>query len=202
MPSTIHMSSQYGELRHTNGWDWFGSLGHPANFNGFRDLPLLLQRLRSPEANQTLHDVWPSPDWHTIYTFSGVLAPWQNFARCKIHFTFKYCIYLYWQRYCSDVARRRTTKLCTMFGRVLPCYTIYTFPGALAPLTEFFPVQNSLYVQVLRSLILALLLHGTPTAGVSQTLRRWTEGATYIRQGGHQVGHRPTFLVLHSFGQF
>ena len=33
--------------------------------------------------------------------------------------------------------------------------------------------------------------------GVSQTLRRWTEGATYIRQGGHHVG--PTFLVKHHF---
>ena len=31
--------------------------------------------------------------------------------------------------------------------------------------------------------------------GVSQTLRRWTEGATYIRQGGHHVGHWPIFLV-------
>ena len=31
--------------------------------------------------------------------------------------------------------------------------------------------------------------------GVSQTLRRWTEGATYIRQGDHRVGHWPTFLV-------
>jgi len=29
----------------------------------------------------------------------------------------------------------------------------------------------------------------------SQTLRRWTEDATYIRQGDHQVGHWPTFLV-------
>jgi len=37
------------------------------------------------------------------------------------------------------------------------------------------------------------LLHGTPVAGISQTLRRWTEGATYIRQGGHHVGHWPTF---------
>ena len=36
--------------------------------------------------------------------------------------------------------------------------------------------------------ILAALLH-------SQTLWRWTEGATYIRQGGHHVGHWPTFLV-------
>ena len=32
--------------------------------------------------------------------------------------------------------------------------------------------------------------------GVSQTLRRWTEGATYIRQGDHHVGHWPTFLVV------
>ena len=39
------------------------------------------------------------------------------------------------------------------------------------------------------------LLHGTLVVGVSQTLRRWTEGATYIRQGGHHVGHWPTFLV-------
>jgi len=41
--------------------------------------------------------------------------------------------------------------------------------------------------------ILAALLHGIPVLGVSQTLRRWTEGATYIRQGSHHVGHWPTF---------
>jgi len=43
--------------------------------------------------------------------------------------------------------------------------------------------------------VLAALLHSTLVVGVSQTLRRWTEGATYIRQGGHHVGHWPTFLV-------
>jgi len=43
--------------------------------------------------------------------------------------------------------------------------------------------------------ILAALLHGTLVVGISQTLRRGTEGATYIRQGGHHVGHWPTFLV-------
>jgi len=43
--------------------------------------------------------------------------------------------------------------------------------------------------------VLAALLHGTPVLGVSQTLRRCTEGATYIWQGGHHVGHWPTFLV-------
>ena len=35
--------------------------------------------------------------------------------------------------------------------------------------------------------------------GVSQTLRRWTEDATYIRQGDHHVGHWPTFLVSFEF---
>jgi len=41
--------------------------------------------------------------------------------------------------------------------------------------------------------VLAALLHGSVLVGVSQTLRRWTESATYIRQGGHHVGHWPTF---------
>jgi len=52
--------------------------------------------------------------------------------------------------------------------------------------------------------VLAALLHGTLVVGVSQTLRRWTESATYIRQGGHHVGHWPTFLVtnfLHIHGE-
>jgi len=44
--------------------------------------------------------------------------------------------------------------------------------------------------------ILAALLHSTPAVGVSQTLRRWTESATYIRQGGHHVGQWPTFQVM------
>ena len=69
--------------------------GTPANFNGCRGLKSLLQRRRSPEANQTLHDVWPSPVMiHHIYIFAG------------------FC-----------------------------------------PLTEFCPVQNSLFVEVLRSSI-------------------------------------------------
>jgi len=37
--------------------------------------------------------------------------------------------------------------------------------------------------------------------GVSQTLRRWTEGTTYIRQGDHHVGHWPTFLVMYKISR-
>jgi len=43
--------------------------------------------------------------------------------------------------------------------------------------------------------VLAMLLHGNLVVGVSQTLWGSTEGATYIRQGGHHVGQWPTFLV-------
>jgi len=43
--------------------------------------------------------------------------------------------------------------------------------------------------------VLAALLNGT---SVSQTAHR-TEGATHIWQGGHHVGHWPTFLVSHIF---
>jgi len=42
-------------------------------------------------------------------------------------------------------------------------------------------------------LVLAALLRSNLVVGVSQTSRRWTEGAIYIRQGGHHVGHWPTF---------
>jgi len=46
--------------------------GTPANSNGFRILASLLQRRCSMEANQTLHDVWPSPALvHYIYIFGG-----------------------------------------------------------------------------------------------------------------------------------
>jgi len=41
--------------------------------------------------------------------------------------------------------------------------------------------------------VLAALLHSSQVVGASQTLRRWTEGATYVRQDGHHVGHWPTF---------
>ena len=42
------------------------------NFNGFHVLASLLQPRRSTEANQTLHDVWPSPArLQYIYSFGG-----------------------------------------------------------------------------------------------------------------------------------
>jgi len=45
--------------------------------------------------------------------------------------------------------------------------------------------------------VLAALLHGSQVVSVSQTLRRCTEGATYVRQGDRHVGRWPTFYVVH-----
>jgi len=110
----------------------------PSNFNGFRVLPSLLHRCRSPEANQTLHDVWPS---------AGL-----------VHY-------------------------------------IYIFGGS-CPLTEFCHVQNSLYVQVLRSPIFATLLHDTRAMGVSQTLRRGTRnGITELSQRAPPIFGRATITL-------
>jgi len=96
--------------------------GTPANFNGFRvlaSLLLILCRRRSTEVNQTLHDVWPSPELISL----------------------RY-IYIFWGSY---------------------------------PLTQFYPVQNSLCVQVNCVLLLVHIhsvTHGTRVVSVSQTLRR------------------------------
>jgi len=49
-------------------------------------------------------------------------------------------IFASWFRHCTDVAQRMSTKLCTIFGRLLRWYTVYTFSGAL-PLDGILPVK-------------------------------------------------------------
>jgi len=44
--------------------------------------------------------------------------------------------------------------------------------------------------------VLAALMHGTRVVGVSESLRSWTEGAAYIRQDDHHVGHWPILQLL------
>ena len=84
-----------------------GVWGTPANFNGFRVLASLLQRRRSTEANQILHDVWPSHGLvHCIYVFGGSCSL-TEFRYVQIHFASKSCVLLYWQRYCTALQQRR-----------------------------------------------------------------------------------------------
>ena len=107
-----------------------------------------------------------------------------------------------WLR-CSDVAHRRPTGLCTMYGRLQGCYIIYTFPGALAPWRNFATCKihftsKSCVVLYWQSYWTALKqrvsakLYGVVQGMELPNFRRGP-GATYIRLGGHHVGHRPTF---------
>jgi len=92
--------------------------GTPANFNGFRALPSLLQRRRSREANQTLHDVWSYSGLVLIH-FRRLLLPWRNFATCKIHFASKSCVLLYWRCYCTALEQWASAK-CGVQQRAPP----------------------------------------------------------------------------------
>ena len=58
---------------------------------------------------------------YTGYTFSVALAPWRNIATCKIHFTSKSCVVLYWQRYCTALQQTASAKICAVVqGMELP----------------------------------------------------------------------------------
>jgi len=75
----LYMSSQYGELRPTNGWDGWWVWGTPANFNGCHVLASLLHLHRSTGSTK-LHDVWPSPCLvHYIYITFSVSCPLTEF---------------------------------------------------------------------------------------------------------------------------
>jgi len=51
-----------------------GCLGHPSKVQRVSRLAFVTAGRRSPEANQTLHDIWPSPGLEH-YTFSLALDP-------------------------------------------------------------------------------------------------------------------------------
>ena len=93
----LHMSLQYSECRPTNGWDRFGSLGHPSKFQR-------VSRLGLVTAQTSLNGGQPNIAQRFAISWAGTLY---------IHFR------------------------------------------GLLPLTEFYQVQNSLCVQVLRSPMLA-----------------------------------------------
>jgi len=75
------------------------------------------------------------------------------------------------------------------FGGPVFWNTVYIHFRGFLPRNGVCHLQNSLCVQVLRSPILASLLHGTRVVGISRSMRRWANDATYIRQVGHHVGH-------------
>jgi len=78
---TIGSMMNFGPLTAKIGSDVWGT---PANFNEFHVLASLLQRCHSVEANQSLHDFWPSPELvHYLYIFGGC-CPLTEFCHVQI----------------------------------------------------------------------------------------------------------------------
>jgi len=109
--------------------------------------------------------------------------------------------------------QRRSTEVHQTLQNVWPSaglvYYIYIFGGS-CPLSQFCQVQNSLYVQVLRSPVLAALLHGAGAVGVSQTLWHgsrngimelllliiFNRGRHLYSESGHDVGIGLSFYLF------
>jgi len=113
--------------------------GTPANFNGFRVLALLLQRRRSMEANQTLHDVWMSPAWagrlfiHFLWLLprNGVL-PGAKFT-LRPFASSKSCTLLYWQRHSTALEQWARAKLCGVEDTAPPIFSTSTITLGIGP---------------------------------------------------------------------
>jgi len=87
-----------------------------------------------------------------------------------------------WLRYCTDVAQRRSTKLCTCLA--LSCLVYYTHLSGSYPLTEFCQVQNSLRPCVLLAYI------GSVTARHSSSGRQPTFAAFSTGRHLYSAGRR------------
>jgi len=104
-----HNMTNFGPLAAEICWRTWGT---PANLNRFRILASLLQRSRSIEVNQTLHDVWPSPGLvHYIYIFEGS-CPLTEFCQVQdslcIQVSHSAILACYWMA----LEQRSSAKLC------------------------------------------------------------------------------------------
>jgi len=108
--------------------------GTPANFNGFRVLASLLQRRRSTEANQTLHDVWPSSGLvDYLYIFGGCCPVTEFCPGAKFTASSKSCTFLYWQRYCTALEQWARAKLCGVEHTTTPIFSRATVTLGIGP---------------------------------------------------------------------
>jgi len=107
----LHMSSQYGKLQPTNGWDRFSCLEHPSKFQRLLHLAFVTAVTSLIRGQPNFARCLAG----TLYVhFWGFLPLWWNFARCKFHFTCKSRVLLFWQRYCMALPQRSLAILCGM----------------------------------------------------------------------------------------
>jgi len=95
-PYRPNMSSQYGELRPTNGWDRFGNLGHPSKFQLVSHLGSVTARHSSSgrqpnfaalNTRRHLYSAWRP--W--CYAFAHILVLELISCKCTSYTNFKCC---------------------------------------------------------------------------------------------------------------
>ena len=107
-----HNMADFGPLTAAIGLPVWGT---PANFNLFLMLASLLQRRRSVEANQTLHDLWSSLGLVHYIHFWGLL-PLTEFCQVQV---LEFCqVLVHWQRYCMALQQPASAKLCGVVQRM------------------------------------------------------------------------------------
>jgi len=119
----LHMSSQYGELRPTNGWDTLASLGHgtPANLNGFRILsfataPTSLNR-GQPNFARCLAVSWAGTLYIRLLPPNGILVRAKFTLRPSLAFSYAGSVTTWhWS------SRRQTNFEVFGRGRYLPIF--------------------------------------------------------------------------------
>jgi len=109
---SCRMSPQYGEIRPSNGWYRFVSLGYPSKFQRASRLRFVTSATSGgqPHFARCLAVSCAG----TLYIhFRGLFdQASQNFVRCKIRLMSKSCVLLYWQRYCTALQQPASAKLC------------------------------------------------------------------------------------------
>jgi len=140
----LHKSAQYGKLWPTIAAGIVSLVwGIPANFNGFRVLASLLQRRRSKEANQTLHNVWSLPGLvDYIYIFGGCCSVMEFCQVQKSHLLPRSLALSYSQRYCTAVEQWLRAKVCGVEHRAPPIFCRVTIRLGIGPHSSSFYFKN------------------------------------------------------------
>jgi len=195
------MAPQYGELRPTNGWDRFGSFGHPSKFQRVSRLAFVTA-VTSLTGGQQNFARYLAVSWTcTIYIhFRGLLPPWWNFARCKIHFTYKSCVFLYWQRYCTALHsssgphphwRGRRNGITQLLQRAQPIFGWAAITLGIGPHSSSICLLN-------KSSAVAEISDRLATIDMGRKVARGCCGSTGSLLGHHNTmwpGPRPTSLL-------